>query len=110
MTRMHKDKLPDAFGVKDVTYLLKKATDSIDDKLVASVEVPSHEQETAALGTYNKKQPPKGFVIEYVPEIEPSSVVCRIVELDGVRPNMIEYKLFLGNFSDKTISAEVREL
>ena len=113
MAKAHEDKQQDTVEVNDVSYLLNDAADLTDDKdnkLVATVEVRSREQETVSLGEFDDQHPPKGFVVEYASEIDPSSVACRIIELRGVSSGMVVYKLFLGNFDDKAITAEIREL
>jgi hypothetical protein len=102
--------LPQVKTGEDMTHLLNKSVSSVGKKRLAIIEVDPHDQKELALGVFSNKNPPRGFMIEYTPEVESSSVVSKVVAISGANPFIYKLELFFANFSDKLITAEVWEL
>lgn len=90
---------------------VKVVTSGIYDEAepVAEMEVKPNEQPHMSLGTYSEAVPPKGFVVAINPDPESAeSVVTQIMQV-GSKKNY-ELVLHIANYSNQTVSAEVRRL
>lgn len=94
---------------QDVTHLIiEPYLTGRANYLVSEIEVRPYEQLQVLLGNFRKL--PKGFSLHFSPQPEQDEVVARMVELvagDGALAKLI---LHIGNYGDKTMTAQVWRL
>jgi hypothetical protein len=95
---------------KDMSYLIVDDKNEKGKRLIAIIELEPYDKLDARLGVYDESSPPKGFMVEFTPEvIHPESLKSHI-RTTRKSGSMYELKLFLENDSSIAVSAEVWEL
>lgn len=105
--------MPKASHIRSGTSLtvahLTRKNGGNDRRLVAITELFPKDEIRYSLGLYDERHPPKGFIIELEPNIEPSTLTSKIV---ATRVNGLLYglELRLASSSNENINVKVWEL
>lgn len=89
---------------EDLSYLLKTAADSKEP--IRTIDVAALDEKTVSLGTYQADQQPKGFVVAYEPNVDPS-IVSKLVAKKCGSSSAYEIIAFIANYSQKTVNIKM---
>ena len=78
-------------------------------RLVALVQIDAMGHEKISLGIYGSDFTPKGFFLEYIPDLK-AMADSKIVSLSAGQSSMYELKLIMANYAQETITAKVWEI
>lgn len=94
--------------VSDASHLIKNYEQKQTSHPIGEVEVKSRDQTHISLGVFSNIKPPKGFTTYVTPNPQDDAIDTQIVRLDA-EDDTYELVLYIGNYGDKTISAEIRQ-
>jgi hypothetical protein len=80
-----------------------------DKRLVAILELFPRDELNYHLGIYDERHPPKGFMVEFDPDVDPPTLTSKIVTT-RVNDSLYGLELQLTNSGSENVNAKVWEL
>lgn len=106
---MKKAKLQAISGGPDASHLITNEKAKEPSPAICTIDVKPTEQKSCFLGEYPRDAKLRGFSVEIDPEPDPeNSVVTHVINMGDSKKHKLH--LEIANFSNKRITATVREI